>query len=181
MNIFPNRLSFFLTATGILLGIAGLLLPAAFGAAGAQTPAPPAQIMLPAAAPPSTTDQEAQNAPIPVVDQRDPFVPDAMSAPAAIQTNTVVAPQPQTENLPPEAQSSPVPATPASSPASEAQHDDLTGIVVGEHPYALVAAGGKTRLLSIGDAFQGRKIVTITMRGVALDNHTIAHIPLLDQ
>lgn len=171
MNIYPYRLSFILTATGMLLGIAGLLLPAAFGSAPAQTPAPQATIMQLPAVPPSATDQQTQDTPIPAVDRRDPFIPDATSAPVEIQTDTVVTSQ----------RFIAVPATLIGNSAPEPKHDDFTGIIVGEHPYALVNMGGKTRLLSIGDTFQGRKITTITMRGVALDDHSIAHIPLMDQ
>jgi hypothetical protein len=181
MNIFPYRLSFFLTATGMLFGIAGLLLPAAFGSAPAQTPMPKATLMQPPPVATLAPDQQTQDGPTPVVEHRDPFVPDATSAPIEIQTNTPVTPEPQTGILPHEARFISASATPATGSAREPEHGDLTGIVIGDHPYALVTIDGKTRLLSVGDKFQGRKITTITMQGVALDDHSTAHIPLLDQ
>jgi hypothetical protein len=187
MKISPYRLSFFLTAAGSLLVVAGLLLPAAFGAAGAQAPAPlptpaspAAQAMQPPAAPAAALYDDA--APTAVVVQRDPFVSDdAGVSVQGEQGDTAVMSQTQMISLPPGMRFVSVPNASAADRAPETPRDGLSGIVVGDHPYALFNVSGKTRVLAAGDMFQGRKIVRISLQGVTFDDRSNARIPLLDQ
>jgi hypothetical protein len=174
------RLTFFLTALGALLVIAGLLLPAAFGAAGAQDPqAAP----TPAAAPLQTTQSAPiDDAPPPTVAvQRDPFVADDANAAPPDEQSAMILSQTQMMSLPSGMRFISMPNMGQAARMPQAPRDGITGIVVGEHPYALVNADGKTRVLSIGDTFQGHRIARISLQGVTFDDHSTARIPLLDQ
>ena len=84
-------------------------------------------------------------------------------------------------SLPPGMRFIPMPNMGEAARRPQTPRDGITGIVVGEHPYALVNMDGKTRVLSIGDAFQGRRIVRISLQGVTFDDRSTARIPLLDQ
>jgi hypothetical protein len=163
----------------MLLLVAGLLAPTTFRAAGAQAPDIPANAPTPFA---SSASNDNQSAPIVVPPQRDPFVPDAALASEASRQTTLDATTQQAQPM--LLATMPLQSSPQQSPrpqTTQPRPDGIRGVIVGEHPYALVDVGGKTRLLAVGDTFQGRKITRIALSGVAFDDRSIARIPLLDQ
>jgi hypothetical protein len=52
----------------------------------------------------------------------------------------------------------------------------LVAVTIGRHRYALLTVGGATRIVTLGDLVGARRVVRITLRGIAFDDDSSLHI-----
>lgn len=112
-----------------------------------------------------------------VLPRRDPFADDTpVRDPAALKTPAPLPVQPipaALKALPPNAG-----ATGGASPIA-AVDPRVTAVVTGPRPFALLADGAATRLVTVGDSAGGRRIVAISADGIRLaDGTTLGVAPL---
>jgi hypothetical protein len=137
------------------LGVALLAFAAAawHDPLAAQTPPPPEPL------PVATTALATPRRVAAVAPRRDPFVGAPVSSAAQPVTDAPAFPR----VAPP-----PIPGAPTAAIGNAAQGERVTAIVTGAHPYALVANGERTRVVTIGDRVAGVPIAAIGVQGVRL-------------
>ena len=101
--------------------------------------------------------------------RRDPFSGEPPPSAAANAAPTAALPPTGIGPLPSNLPSSTIPAIPGTATADRGSIE-LTAIVTGAHPYALVASGGSHEIKGIGDRVHGTPIVAIDIHGITLSS-----------
>lgn len=104
---------------------------------------------------------------------RDPFVATRPQIQATTEPSRTVAEVPV---LPANSGASVAPPDEARSGSHASVDDRLVAVVVGRRRFALLASGGAVRVVTVGDLVGSRRIVRITLRGVAFNDTSSLHL-----
>lgn len=104
-----------------------------------------------------------------VVPRRDPFA-EGMPAAVHVATARPVAIPPLLPPIPPSLGPLPPNAGAGGAPFPFSQGEHVSAVVTGARPFALIDGGSTTQLVTVGDRYDGERIVAIDTSGVHLQS-----------